>query len=72
MDTKQFIKEVNEKRKDGKAWYWFVGAVNNKKVRIKAYNTWLQVYEVDGVILPCPHGLKVREFKELLRRGVEE
>lgn len=72
MNTEQFIKEVNDKRRSSKAWYWFDGTVNNKKVRIKAHGTWLQIYEVDGVTVPGVHGLKVREFKEELRRGVEE
>lgn len=30
-------------------WHTFVGAVNGKSVRVKAYRLWLQIFDVDGV-----------------------
>lgn len=51
MYTKsEFISLINKRRINNKnSWYLFVGEVDNKRIIIKAYNTWLQRFTVDGV-----------------------
>lgn len=46
----EFMKDVNSVRKVSKGkWYTFVGTVQNKKVRLKAFSKWPQVLDVDGI-----------------------
>lgn len=57
----EFVKEINKLRKT-KTWYQFVGIVNGTSVQIKGYNTWLQVYKVDGIDYSNCMNRKVKEF----------
>lgn len=50
MNLQSFIAHVNTLRKtDKNKWYFFVGEVEGKYIELKGYNTWLQIYRVDGV-----------------------
>lgn len=64
-----FIKDINKKRLSG-GWYMFNGIVNNKSVVIKGYKTWLQIFKVNDYTVPCAMEISVKEFKELLLKGV--
>lgn len=46
------------------------GIVNNKTVRLKAYKTWLQLFEVDGLRIPTVMEISVADFKKLLSDNV--
>ena len=71
MDTQDFIKTVNSLRLENKGkWYTFVGVVNDKSVVIKAYGTWLQVFKVDGLIVPTVSDISIKDFKEILGNSV--
>jgi len=66
-DLKQFVKDINTSRlKSG--WYSFFGIVQGRQVELKGYNTWLQVYRVDGVNYGNCMDRKVGEFKSDLER----
>ena len=53
LNTIDFVKTLNTLRLQNKGkWYTYAGTVNNKTVQIKAYATWLQVFKVDGLIVP--------------------
>ena len=69
MDKEKFKTEINDLRKTNKAkWYFWVGYVDNKKVEIKGFKTWLQIFRVDDINIPCPMELNVTKFKEILDR----
>ena len=62
-----FINIINKKRLDHKNdWYLFVGDVDNKRVIVKGYNTWLQRFTIDGVDHSNCMGESVKDFKETL------
>ena len=67
MTKEEFIKIVNYRRRHNKnKWYGFYGVVAEKTVELKSYNTWLQIYRVNGITYPGLHGLSVKDFKEEL------
>ena len=71
LNTTDFIKTVNGLRLANKnSWYTWQGIVNNKTVRLKAYKTWLQIFEVDGLRIPTVMDISVGEFKKLLSDNV--
>ena len=71
MNTQDFIKQVNALRLANKGkWYTWQGIVNNKTVRLKAYKTWLQIFEVDGLRIPTVMDISITDFKKLLSDNV--
>ena len=71
LNTSDFIKTVNHLRLANKnSWYSWHGIVNNKTVRLKAYKTWLQIFEVDGLRIPAVMDISVTDFKKLLSDNV--
>ena len=71
MNTQEFVKTVNDLRLANKnSWYTWQGIVNNKTVRLKAYKTWLQIFEVDGLSIPTVMDISVTDFKKLLSDNV--
>ena len=73
MEVKQFVDTVNKLRlaRRGK-WYWFSATVEGKAVRIKAFGTWMQIYDVDGVDCANCMERSVAEFKSDLKSPFEE
>ena len=69
VSMKQFIKSINSKRKQG-GWYTYVGVVEGKNVSLKGYNTWLQVYNVNGVNCGGNMEVSVKEFNNTLAQGL--
>ena len=71
LNTTDFIKTVNQLRLANKNnWYTWQGIVNDKTVRLKAYKTWLQIFEVDGLSIPTVMDISVTDFKKLLSDNV--
>ena len=71
LNTTDFIKTVNQLRLANKNnWYTWQGIVNDKTVRLKAYKTWLQIFEVDGLRIPTVMDISITEFKKLLSDNV--
>lgn len=65
MKLETFTKEINGLRlKNKNAWHQFTGSVEGRKVEIKGYNTWLQIYRVDGVNYGGGMGGKVNQYKK--------
>ena len=72
LNTADFIKTVNNLRLQNKGkWYVWQGTVNNKTVQLKGFNTWLQIFKVEG--LQCGNCLdrSVKDFKNDLASAVE-
>ena len=66
-----FVKSINTLRLQNKGrWYTWAGTVNNKTVQIKAYGTWLQIFKVDGLLVPTCSDIGVTDFKKLLSDNV--
>lgn len=68
MNVKDFVKKINMLRlEDKESWYEWQGEVEGKSVRLKGYNTWLQIFKVDGVdYYSDPIDNKVAKFKKEL------
>ena len=73
MEVKQFVDVVNKLRLANRGkWYWFNDTVGGKAVRIKAFGTWMQIYDVDGVNCANCMERSVAEFKSDLKSPFEE
>lgn len=45
-----FVKAINKLRRTSKGqWYAWVGFVEGKKIELKAFGTWLQIFRVNGL-----------------------
>jgi hypothetical protein len=67
MDRTEFAKRVNESRKANKnKWYTFTGLVEGKQIAISAYNTYLNIFRVDGVRYGGMCDISVKKFNEEL------
>ena len=72
MEVKQFVDTVNKLRLANRGkWYWFNDTVDGKAVRIKAFGTWMQIYDVDGVDCANCMECSVTEFKSDLKSPFE-
>ena len=72
MEVKQFVDAVNKLRLANRGkWYWFNDTVGGKAVRIKAFGTWMQIYDVDGVDCANCMERSVAEFKSDLKLPFE-
>ena len=73
MEVKQFVDTVNKLRLANRGkWYWFNDTVGGKAVRIKAFGTWMQIYDVDGVDCANCMERSVAEFKTDLKSPFEK
>ena len=67
MNYKEFKEIIKKARKENKSkYYYFHGIVDNKNVKLKGYNTWLAIYNVDNVRYGSPMDIKVKKFDEYL------
>jgi len=71
MNKQEFIALVDGLRKGNKN-YWVQTAqiVDGRTVRYKAYNTWVQILEIDGIKHSNPTDQKVRDFKAFLEKSL--
>lgn len=71
MNKENFIKYVNQIRKENKnKWYVCTKFVDGKLVEIKAFNTWLQIFKVDGLQQDTLMDISVKQFNETLERAL--
>lgn len=64
MTVLEFVQTVNKFRLMNKnSWYGAIFTVENKTVRIKGYNTWLQIFEIDGIRQANTMDISVKQFK---------
>jgi hypothetical protein len=71
METIEFVLTINQLRRANKEqWYFWTGVVDDKCVEIKGFNTWLQIFRVDGVQQNTTMGNSVKEFTAELTAGV--
>ncbi len=67
MNKLEFIKHINALRLQNKNnWYFWTGIVDNKQVQLKGYNTWLQIFNIDGIDNASNMDISVKEFKNVL------
>lgn len=71
LTTDEFVKSVNKARLDSKnKWFVWRGVVNDKLVEIKCYNTYLQIFRVDGLNCGGLMDMKIAQFKNVLAQAV--
>ena len=72
LNTVDFLKTINSLRLQNKGkWYVWQGTVNNKTVQLKGFNTWLQLFIVDGLQCGNCADRSVKDFKNDLASAVE-
>lgn len=72
MDSKEFVEHINKLRRDNKnKWYFFTGIANGKKVQLKGFGTWLQVFKLDGLDNAACADISVKRFKEVILSSIE-
>ena len=72
MTNSEFIKHIDGLRKASKGqWYQFIGHVDGRVVKVKAFGTWLQIYIVDGVQMGTTMDNSVSNFKLELSQGLK-
>lgn len=50
MNVESFVKVIKQQRSENKnKWFCWSGEVEGHLVQIKCYNTYLQIYRIDGV-----------------------
>ena len=68
MTLEQFVTEVNKTRRANKdKWWVWCGVVNGEEVSIKAYNTWVQRMDVDGMASSGPMDCTVKDFNKFIK-----
>lgn len=70
MNVDTFVKTIKQQRSDNKnKWFCWGGEVEGRQVQIKCYNTYLQIYRIDGVNHASGSmDMKVKQFNEELVR----
>jgi hypothetical protein len=69
MTKPDFILKINQLRKANKnKWFSWTGVVDGKNVKVKCYNTWLQILNVDGLQHNTVMDISVAEFNTTLER----
>lgn len=75
VTKEKFLDQVNRLRRDYKdKWIFINASVDGMHVTIKNYNTYLQIYHIDGSRINWGSGsgdIKVSEWKEMLADGLE-
>ena len=62
-----FVDTINKLRLSSpNKWYQWGGVVSGKKIEIKGFGTWLQIFRVDGMNVPTGMDISVGEFKKKL------
>jgi hypothetical protein len=69
MNVDEFIKEIKRLRLDNKnKWYWFHGLVNGIDIKLKAYDTYLQIFSANAVNYGGIGDISVKDFIIELRK----
>ena len=73
MDAEAFIVAVDAARKQNKdKWVCGIAMVDGIWVEYKAYNTWIQIYRVEGVNYDGGMDALVREYKDTLNQPFKD
>lgn len=61
----QIVKDVNKERLDNKNdWYFITFNLGENLIQIKGYNTWMQIFRINGLDLFSGMDISVGQFKE--------
>lgn len=72
MDKEQFLKLINNTRRKSKnKWYEFHATVEGRLITIKGFNTWLQIFKVDGIQQWSTMDCSVKQFNDDVIKGLE-
>jgi hypothetical protein len=70
MNTHEFIQTINKLRLANKhEWYFLTGIVNGKSFRFKAFDTSIQILEVNGLRYNSTYDITVKDFKKHLEHA---
>jgi hypothetical protein len=73
MNTIDFVKEINRLRLANKnEWYTTACFVNGKIIRLKGFNTWIQVIRIDDHSDSGLMDITVSQFKKQLKIWAEQ
>lgn len=71
MTKDEFITHINKHRKACKnQWYSFIETVDNRRIEIKGFNTWLQIFKIDGIQQNTAIDISVSQFNKQLNEAL--
>lgn len=63
MTKAEFISHCNSVRKANKnKWYFIIETVDGHSVKIKGFNTWVQIFDIDGIKSSGTMDCSVKQF----------
>jgi len=70
----EIMKDLNGLRKDNKGEWYSYNAIDDKGrlIEAKGFNTWLQVFRINGVSHSCPMDCPVKAFNNFLNQAIGE
>ena len=67
MDKEGFIKKFNQERKANKnKWVMIIDSIGSVEVRMKSYNTWIQLLYIGGIKYSGPMDCSVKDMNKFL------
>lgn len=71
MTKEEFLKLVNcERLANKKQWIFVNEIVEGKQVQFKSFETYLQIYKINGIDHAPSMGLNVGEWKQAIKDGL--
>jgi len=72
----EIVKEINQIRKDNKnKWYYFTKSYKYNEriidIKIKGYNTWLQILDINGINHNSNMEISITEYKMNIEQAIE-
>ena len=68
-----FLLFLKAKRKENKNnWYAYFGSVNDQKIELKIYDTWLQLFNINGINISTPMEMSVKTFFETIKTNLNK
>ncbi len=70
MKMNDFFDYINAMRKKH-GWYEYADHIDGKRIRVKGYKFWLQIYSVNGLDYSNCRGVSEEQYQKDLRRPFE-
>lgn len=73
MENVEIFKIINKERLENKNnWYFLNLEIDNLQIKIKGYNTWLQIFQINGVSCSNVMDQSVKDFKNHILKSLEK
>jgi hypothetical protein len=73
MSKTELIKQLNALRLANRdKWVFYTAQIDGVTINYKAYNTWVQIIEFDGIKTGSGMGMSPTEFKAYINKTITE